>query len=789
MDFSIAALLGVAEDASALANALAVAWRVLIVLLGVNMLIIVHEWGHFIVARMCGVRCDKFYIWFDAYGFKFFSFKWGDTEYGLGWLPLGGYVKMLGQEDNPGGIQAEIERAKLERSEKDGELSAEEKAAKDEEIAKLENQAFAPDSYLAKNVFQRMAIISAGVFMNVVFAIVCATAAILIGTPETSARVGFVAPGSPAWKSGMQAGDEIVGIGENKNPVFSSIIVATMDGKETNFDVLRPGADAPTTLAIQPRFSKGDMNPTIGVGPSISLDLAAIPGGAPFASSLDAQEAAQIEERLGALTGGERLVSMNGVPVETPADQYRLARLFVDRPIEYVFAPTVAGKAGERSVDETKEKIAVTIPPTGAPEIGVRLTMGEIVEIRPGSAAEKAGLRKREVDENGAVTQRGDVLLEVDAEPILDPRLLPYRLFASGSKETRPELASKLTPKSMLKSEDLESPVDSKKPELGAATAIAPTGTQTVALTVLRDGERVDLTATLPNAAPYDGFASSRGAMACGRLGVAFEVLPVVAGIDGTVKTDANPIGGEIVKIEATVPDPGVGALKGTRELFKALTGAEAGAGEQTKTTEIVGETDAERAEIALTWLSSVAPLLPNGTPVVVTVEAKDGVEAKIETTLRRAEDAFIVERGLYFGGDAIFHRADSLGEALSFGVAKTWECATMIFTTLKNLGSTVSAKALGGPGMIVGTAYAAAGEQNGVFLLFLCMISANLAVVNFLPIPVLDGGHIVFLLYEAITRRKPNENVQVILSYMGLALILALMFWVIYLDVVRYCF
>ena len=768
MDFSIAALLGVAEDASALANALAVAWRVLIVLLGVNMLIIVHEWGHFIVARMCGVRCDKFYIWFDAYGFKFFSFKWGDTEYGLGWLPLGGYVKMLGQEDNPGGIQAEIERAKLERSEKDGELSDEEKAAKDEEIAKLEKQAFAPDSYLAKNVFQRMAIISAGVFMNVVFAIVCATAAILIGTPESSARIGYVAPGSPAWKSGMQAGDEIVGIGDNKNPVFSSIIVATMDGKETNFDVLRPGADAPTTLAIQPRFSKGDMNPTIGVGPSISLNLATIAGGVPYETSLDAQEAAQIKERFGALTGGERLVSMNGVPVETPADQYRLARLFIDRPIEYVFAPTVAGQAGERVVDETKEKIAITLPPTGAPEIGVRLTMGEIVEIRPGSAAEKAGLRKREVDETGAVTQRGDVLLEVDAEPILDPRLLPYRLFASGSKETRPELAAK-----SAKAED----------------AAALVGTQTVALTVLRDGERVDLTATLPNAAPYDGFASSRGATACGRLGVAFEVLPVVSGIGGTVKTDANPVGGEIVKIEATVPDPGADASKEAQKLFEALTGAKAGTGAQTKTTDVVGETDAERAEIALSWHTTVAPLLPNGTPVVVTVATKDGAETKIETTLQRAADVFVVERGLYFGGDAIFHRADSLGEALSFGFAKTWECATMIFTTLKNLGSTVSAKALGGPGMIVGTAYAAAGEQNGVFLLFLCMISANLAVVNFLPIPVLDGGHIVFLLYEAITRRKPNENVQVILSYMGLALILALMFWVIYLDVVRYCF
>lgn len=782
MDFSIAALLGVAEDASALTNALAVAWRVILVVLGVNMLVIVHEWGHFIVARMCGVRCDKFYIWFDAYGFKFFSFKWGDTEYGLGWLPLGGYVKMLGQEDNPGGIQAEIERAKLERSEKDGELSDAEKAAKDAEIASLEKQMYAPDSYLAKNVFQRMAIISAGVFMNVVFAIVCATGAILIGTPETSARLGYVAPGSPAWKSGMQAGDEIVAIDGTPNPVFSSIIVATMDGEEKLFDVKRPGVDAPTTLAIRPKFSKGDLNPTIGVGPSIALDLAAIPGAAPFASSLDPQEAARIEERLGALTGGERLVAMNGVPVETPADQYRLARLFLDRPIEYVFAPTVVGKAGERSVDETKEKIAVTIPPTGAPEIGVRLTMGEIVEIQPGSAAEKAGLRKREVDENGVVTQRGDVLLEVDSVPILDPRRLPYRLFASGSKETRPELAAKSAESEKSgESDNPEKTVKSGKPTVA--------GTQTVALTALRDGERVELTATLPAAASYDGFASNRGVMACGRLGVAFEVLPIVSGIDGTVKTDSNPIGGEIVKIEATVPDPGVDAPKNAQTLFESLTGAKVGSGAQTKTTEIVGATESERAAAALGWFENVAPYLPEGTRVVATASTKNGGEAKVETTLRRAEDAFVVERGLYFSGDAIFHRADSLGAALKFGVAKTWESATQVFVFLKNVGSTVSAKALGGPGMIVGTAYAAAGEKNGVFLLFLCLIGANLAVVNFLPIPVLDGGHMVFLLYEAITRRKPNENVQVILSYIGLALILALMFWVIYLDVVRYCF
>ena len=87
MDLSMTALLGITGEATLWTNVISVAWRVLLVLLGVNMLVIVHEFGHFIVARMCGVRCDKFYIWFDAYGFKLFSFKWGDTEYGLGWVP------------------------------------------------------------------------------------------------------------------------------------------------------------------------------------------------------------------------------------------------------------------------------------------------------------------------------------------------------------------------------------------------------------------------------------------------------------------------------------------------------------------------------------------------------------------------------------------------------------------------------------------------------------------------------------------------------------------------------
>ncbi|MDD3587616.1 MAG: site-2 protease family protein, partial [Thermoguttaceae bacterium] len=135
---------------------------------------------------------------------------------------------------------------------------------------------------------------------------------------------------------------------------------------------------------------------------------------------------------------------------------------------------------------------------------------------------------------------------------------------------------------------------------------------------------------------------------------------------------------------------------------------------------------------------------------------------------------------------DTHLQRSESVVAALQFGWDKTVDMMGLVFKFLRNVGKSVSAKALGGPVMIVGTAYAFTGTGDGLFLLFLCIIGANLAVVNFLPIPVLDGGHMVFLLYEAIFRRPPNENIQIILSYMGLFLLLALMFWVIGLDIFR---
>ncbi len=66
---------------------------------GLSLLVLVHEFGHFAAAKFFGMRCEKFFIFFDAWGKSLWSKKIGDTEYGIGWLPLGGYVKISGMID------------------------------------------------------------------------------------------------------------------------------------------------------------------------------------------------------------------------------------------------------------------------------------------------------------------------------------------------------------------------------------------------------------------------------------------------------------------------------------------------------------------------------------------------------------------------------------------------------------------------------------------------------------------------------------------------------------------
>ena len=72
--------------------------KILQLLLSLSILVIIHEFGHFIAAKIFKTRVEKFYLFFNPW-FSIFKIKYGETEYGLGWLPLGGYVKISGMID------------------------------------------------------------------------------------------------------------------------------------------------------------------------------------------------------------------------------------------------------------------------------------------------------------------------------------------------------------------------------------------------------------------------------------------------------------------------------------------------------------------------------------------------------------------------------------------------------------------------------------------------------------------------------------------------------------------
>ena len=192
-----------------------------------------------------------------------------------------------------------------------------------------------------------------------------------------------------------------------------------------------------------------------------------------------------------------------------------------------------------------------------------------------------------------------------------------------------------------------------------------------------------------------------------------------------------------------------------------------------------------ELSEQAPNWVAVAAVLqrVPADTILRLTVENATG-RRDVDLAAASAPDRFVVDRGLVF--DPIYKtvRAGSVGAALARGSRKAMEDLSLVSSFLQKLTSNqISPRLLGGPIEIAKQAGRSAQEGFGRLLLFLTMLSANLAVVNFLPIPVLDGGHMLFLLYELIRGKPPSENVVAVLSYLGLALILTLMMFVFGLD------
>ena len=131
--------------------------------------------------------------------------------------------------------------------------------------------------------------------------------------------------------------------------------------------------------------------------------------------------------------------------------------------------------------------------------------------------------------------------------------------------------------------------------------------------------------------------------------------------------------------------------------------------------------------------------------------------------------------------------KAEGIGNAVYLGMQRTVRSIITIYLNLKAMiMGRVSVDSMGGPILIATVAYDIASENVYSLIFFLGMISINLAVINFLPIPVLDGGHMVFLIWEKIRGVPASQTVQVAATYVGLLVILALMVFTFWIDITR---
>jgi len=243
-----------------------------------GVLVFVHELGHFLAAKRVGIRVLKFQLGFNP---TVFSFRRGVTEYGLGALPLGGYVKMAGESP---------EEERTGRS----------------------------DEFLSKSKWQRFQVLIMGPAMNLILAVVV-TAIVLYQGAEVPVYddqppvIGVVAPDSPAATADIRPGDRIVSVNDRDVKTWKDLFIAigTKPNREVTVKFDRNGVE--TTKKITPVKSPGEERFEIG-------DIGVLPNVHPRLRQVDAGEAG---DRSGLKTG-DVLLSIDGRPL-TFQSQFREA--------------------------------------------------------------------------------------------------------------------------------------------------------------------------------------------------------------------------------------------------------------------------------------------------------------------------------------------------------------------------------------------------------------------------------------------------------------------------------
>jgi len=648
--------------------------HILYVAVGLGLVIFFHELGHFAVAKWCGVYVERFSI---GFGPILWSFKRGETEYALSAVPFGGYVKMLGQDDmDPSQLTSE-------------------------EIARD------PRSYSNKTVGQRMAIISAGVIMNVITGCIFYMVAFRMGVDAQPAQVGSLTIGMPAWQKGLQPGDTLTRLNGRELQVFADIMRgATLSRGDLKVEGVRLNGE---TFDYQITPDKSGLRRIMGISP---MDLRTL--------TVAEREISKTEKRTiepdspaakasAPFLDGDVVLEVGGTKVE---NYFQLLELTARRRAETL----------DYVVQRGDKRETISVPAMKFKALGLWFEIEKIAALQEGSPAAKANL------------QVGDKITNVNGKDI-GTEINP--LFLADYFES-------------LAGQEVE--VQVKRFVEGSP-----------------DKQNVKVTLVPTNAPAWIEQPEMEGnPLSIPSIGLAYHLTSVVSKVvpDSPAAKAGVPQGAILKSM----------AFESAEPTFKFP---------QEEGSNVVQFTDAKK-NVPLKNMASALWMMQRVPQVSVTLEFTDDKTKPIKVTPEPIPDEhYLPTRGIVHHPIVKVLLADNWGDAFSMGLNYTQGTVLDNYLTLRGLFSgDLSVKNLRGPIGIATAAFEVSQDGLAKLLLFLGFLSMNLAVLNFLPIPLLDGGHMVFLLWEGVTRRRPHPRVLEYAQICGFVFVVGLMIFVICLDV-----
>jgi RIP metalloprotease RseP len=769
-----------------------------LVLIGFSLVIFIHELGHFLAAKWCGVRVDKF-----AIGFGRPVFSWrrgiglrggssqeesrrrleqqverkrqkevqfqertaptdaelaraaeeinlGETEYCFNWLPLGGYVKMLGQED------FEIDKS--------GEMMV-----KDD-----------PRSFPHKSIAQRMLIVSSGVVMNVVLAAVLFMIVFMIGMNAMPAVIGTIVGESPAARAGLEPGDRIVEINGHNIADFKDLQMAVVladPGTPMNLVYERhdpqTGALTRNDVRIQPTLDEERSVLQLGVSPRLNNII----------SGLLPDPSLPADEQL---LVGDEILEVSGRPVSDLL-QILLA-LAKEKGAYCTLKVRRTLQDGSVQVREVRRRAPRLLLPTGDDEHTRQSghVLGFVPRIRisdvdPGGRADLAGIRD------------GDVIVRWGEQLAPTLREIYDSIASHKDRDIRVEVlrhapGQQPRPVQIVVRPEAQGVLGWGPPRVGMAIDQQEEGLPVVAdlVTTVRDDIKTPA-------------AKLKELMPRGSLITAINGKPVADW--GTIISQFTRLAGTDVNLAWRTP----GGVSQSDSIHVPQTlGTTFDLPGDHMISSIDGKSfiditkDGRSTQLAASNWRGASKLLEECIGRTIEVQHRSPLESEPQTVRVHVTPEMLdtwVLRILYYKPDIATMpilekiRVRNPLAAMSLGVRKTYYFIEDVYLMIQRMviDRSVGFDQVSGPIGIVKAGTEIARQDLVNLLYFLALISANLAVINFLPLPIFDGGLMVFLMVEKIKGSPIPVKVQIVTQLVGLALIITIFVYVTIQDVQRW--